>query len=699
MNHESHDETLIASPEFGDRELSTGRSSTDNGELHFGLDSSGEESVNQSDVIGGTHAMNPVIEPEPHITTIEGLEHLMKAPAVPRRNADGRPRRPKAVVYLRVSTPRQMNTAADVDEDGNSIATQREWTTGKARELGAEIVAEFVEPGQSAQTIAKRTEFKRLLRFIDEHPGVTHLIIYMRSRVFRNFTDAAITKRGLLQKGVRLISAKEQFGDGYMGDAMEAITDIMNEVQVRQNGEDVATKMEHKIQQGGSIGRAKIGYLNVRKDYGGVFVNTIEVDSLRSPLVVWAFEQYATGEYSIAQLTSLLEEQGLRTRPSRHYPEQRLSKSRVAKMLRDPYYTGVNRYKGKLYGGRHEPLITKSLFLDVQKILDQRNRHGERDRIHFHYLKGQLYCGHCEAEGRSSRLVFTQHTGNGGTYDYFVCTGKLRGLCSMGVIRLELLERRVTDAVAVERLGSDTVERMRDTITSAIDDLLTGDREMKANLRRQLKKLEAQEERLIDLAADGTLAVPTLKARLEKTMFEKDAVQEKLSRTQERLIYGAEKAIAYIDLLENPGELYQNAPEDVRRDLLEALFSRLVVVLKDHDLTIYGERNEANQAARQIASQVRLSNDTTVATREQKIPGKTAEDLSIRAEAQFTHAHGSNKNNPAGVPGLEPRTTEPESAVLPITPYPKGVRSRPEHDHLPYRIAGHPNKTPRRNDP
>ena len=26
----------------------------------------------------------------------------------------------------------------------------------------------------------------------------------------------------------------------------------------------------------------------------------------------------------------------------------------------------------------------------------------------------------------------------------------------------------------------------------------------------------------------------------------------------------------------------------------------------------------------------------------------------------------------AGVPGLEPRLTEPESAGLPITPYPKG---------------------------
>ena len=31
----------------------------------------------------------------------------------------------------------------------------------------------------------------------------------------------------------------------------------------------------------------------------------------------------------------------------------------------------------------------------------------------------------------------------------------------------------------------------------------------------------------------------------------------------------------------------------------------------------------------------------------------------------------------AGVPGLEPRITEPESVVLPITPYPKGLHLEP----------------------
>ena len=48
------------------------------------------------------------------------------------------------------------------------------------------------------------------------------MIIYMRSRAFRNFTDAAVTKRQLAEKGVTLVSVKEDFGEGYMADAMEA---------------------------------------------------------------------------------------------------------------------------------------------------------------------------------------------------------------------------------------------------------------------------------------------------------------------------------------------------------------------------------------------------------------------------------------------------------------------------------------------
>lgn len=81
-----------------------------------------------------------------------------------------------------------------------------------------------------------------------------------------------------------------------MGDAMEAITDVVNELQVRMSGEDIKIKMVHKVERGGSVGRAKLGYLNVRKDFNGRLVNTIDVDEERAPLIVWAFEQYATGQ-------------------------------------------------------------------------------------------------------------------------------------------------------------------------------------------------------------------------------------------------------------------------------------------------------------------------------------------------------------------------------------------------------------------
>lgn len=106
-----------------------------------------------------------------------------------------------AVSYLRVSTTRQLNTAADIDPDGNSIATQRQANAAKASSMGALIQEEFVEPGSSAQTIDKRPVFKRLLAYLAEHPEVDFLIIYMRSRAFRNLGDAVMTKRKLEAMG------------------------------------------------------------------------------------------------------------------------------------------------------------------------------------------------------------------------------------------------------------------------------------------------------------------------------------------------------------------------------------------------------------------------------------------------------------------------------------------------------------------
>lgn len=507
------------------------------------------------------------------------------------------------VVGACVSTPRQLHTASDIDEDGNSIATQRVEALRKVHELRAIVAREFVEPGQSAQTIAKRAEFKKLLRYIDDHPEVKYVVIYMRSRVFRNFTDAAITKRQLLEKGVRLISAKEEFGEGYMADAMEPITDIMNEVQVRMNGEDVKVKVAHKVEQGGSVGRAKLGYLNVRKEFSGRLVNTIDVDPDRAPLITWAFAQYATGRYSVSQLRDALEERGLSTRPSPSRPAQTLSHSRLATILRDPYYTGMNRYKGQLYIGRHEALVSKETYLKVQEVLDLRRRRGDRDLVHLNYLKGLLYCGECFDEGRESRLVYSQNNGNGGTYEYLVCAFKQHApsRCRMPWLRLEVVESHIPAVVAAERLTEAQIDSLRSAFETEVNGLLAAEREEKAHLRKQLDKLEAQEERLLELAATGSLAIGKIRERIERTSLQKEAIREKLERTIERLQYGADTALAYVELLGRPEELYRQANDATRRELLTAYFNRLYVHLnKDREVEITSERNAMNAAIHEL---------------------------------------------------------------------------------------------------
>ena len=624
----------------------------------------------------------------PTLTSPSGLEHLYEQPPPMPGTVPGIGLR-QAVLYLRVSTPRQLHTAADLDEDGNSIATQRAEAMKKVRELGATVAHEFVEPGQSAQTISKRPEFKKLLRYLDEHPDVKYVVLYMRSRVFRNFTDAAITKRQLLEKGVRLISSKEEFGEGYMADAMEAITDVMNEVQVRMNGEDVRIKMAHKVEQGGSVGRAKLGYLNVRKDYGGRLVNTIDIDPVRAPLISWAFEQYATGQYSISQLRSLMEEQGLTTRPSPSRAERPISNSRLAGILRDPYYTGVIRYKGQLYAGRHEPLISKETFLKVQEILDQRKRQGDRDIIHFHYLKGIIYCGECHDAGRTSRLLYSQSSGNGGTYEYFICTAKQRRLCSTPAIRVEQMEATVARTVTGETMSAEALDAIRALITVEIDSLLAADREAKAQLRRQLQKLEAQEERLIELAANSSMPIAKVQSKLEQTTLQKDAITEKLSSTEERLKYGAEMALAFIEVLRRPGEIYQGAGNPVRRDLLGALFKTLLAYIDEDQVTVTAARTGANAALRALYGQQPASGPTAApeAPENAKTPRLPAEGS---IESQYLQpgslTHGLSNVHMAGVPGLEPRTRESESPVLPITPYPTGSgRGRVRLSTLAYR--------------
>src|SRR5262249_40018869 len=150
------------------------------------------------------------------------------------------------------SSKKQMDTDFDVDPEGNSIDTQRKVCTARERELGLMNAGEYVEPGNSAQTIDKRPVFKEMIQRIQRDRDVDYVIVYMMSRAFRNALDELATRAALKQLGVTLISAKENFGTGYLADAMQTVMAAFNELQVRASGEDIKVKMANKVRNGGT---------------------------------------------------------------------------------------------------------------------------------------------------------------------------------------------------------------------------------------------------------------------------------------------------------------------------------------------------------------------------------------------------------------------------------------------------------------
>lgn len=89
--------------------------------------------------------------------------------------------------------------------------------------------------------------------------------------------------------------------------------------------------------------KAPIGYRNVGVcDEFGCEVRTVEIDQERAPLVRWAFQVFASGDWTTGQLHRELVARGLTTPATPRRPSRPIGKSSVYRMLTNPYYKGVS---------------------------------------------------------------------------------------------------------------------------------------------------------------------------------------------------------------------------------------------------------------------------------------------------------------------------------------------------------------------
>jgi len=446
-----------------------------------------------------------------------------------------------AVIYLRVSSTGQLT---GYSPEGYSIDGQRKACERHAAALGARIMATYVEPGASA-TSTQRPALQRMLAELP-HVRPTYVIFYDLSRVAREETDAFWLLGEIKRHGAKLESTLERVDDSPQGLLLFAIMAGVNAFRSRGDGEKVKMGLERKFADGGSSGPARLGYLNVREDVGGREIRTIALDEERYRLIQLAFDTFATGEHSVTTICNLMEELGLRTRPTAKRAAKPLSRNGLYRILRDDYYVGIVTRGGVKRDGRHPAIIDRAVFEKVQAVLASHRLSGDRTKKHFHYLKGSIFC-QC---GR--RLVYGRHRGNGGVYEYFSCLSHQARRPSCGGHHLPVsdVEKAIEDYYRQIQLTPEQIEKVRQDIRDLVEDRLAVARKEAEKHNRHLRTLQDEQQKLVQLYYKGGVSEEVLQAeqtRIESERTQSERLAQAASHEADDVLEALDDALAIVE--------------------------------------------------------------------------------------------------------------------------------------------------------
>ena len=160
-------------------------------------------------------------------------------------------------------------------------------------------------------------------------------------------------------------------------------------------------------------------------------------------------------------------------------------------ILRNPVYAGFIRFKGTLYEGKHEPLVSLELFGEVQQVFEP-NRNGNKEQKHVFALRDFLTCGEC-----GCKITAERQRG----HVYYRCThGKGRELChDKAYTREELLLEQVASILRSIELGEELGGRSAQRSARRSTPTRNGEREAeRLALLQAIAENKARVDRLLD---------------------------------------------------------------------------------------------------------------------------------------------------------------------------------------------------------
>jgi site-specific DNA recombinase len=448
----------------------------------------------------------------------------------------------QVVTYIRVSTMEQA-------KHGYSIEAQRQVLQDYAMGNDLEIVKEFVE-SESAYKPG-RPQFQAMLTFLKRRRSLGGVLCYKIDRIARNLQDySALTE----MMGVTIISATERLPANSTGELMGGVQAVFARYYSAQLSERVSLGLATKARKGLWPTYAPTGYVNDKA------ISGISPDPVSAPLIRELFENYARAGMSVKDATEWARKRGLRSRYGAP-----LVRSAVHSILSNPIYYGALPWKGNLFTGKHEPIISKGLFNRVQQRLHSGT--SPMTQREFPY-RGLLTCGYCgcsiTAEIKKSKYV------------YYRCTFS-KGKCSQPYHPQEKLSGDLLDVIAQIHISPAIVALLDSKLR---EDTVHRDRERKA----RIIQLKSEEQRIDELRDDayvekleGTITEARWLSVDTRLAGRRELVQEEIHQLSSQRDTSPDNVRPTLELLERAPELYLRQNHTERARLLQTVTSNCII--------------------------------------------------------------------------------------------------------------------------
>ena len=459
----------------------------------------------------------------------------------------------KYFAYIRVSTQKQGQT-------GVSLQEQRDAIERYSRQHDLAISQWFEEQ----ETAAKRGRpvFGQMLKQLRQKKACG-IVIHKIDRSARNLKDWADLGE-LLDAGVDVHFATESLDLSSRGGRLSAdIQAVVAADFIRNLREETRKGFYGRLKQGIYPLRAPIGYLDMGKG------RPKEPDPERAPLVRHAFEQYATGTYTLHPLLDELSARGLRNRNGNP-----LSINGLSTLLNNPFYAGLIRIRrtGETFKGCHTPLISMTLFNQVQNIL--RGKTVQRIRVHAFLFRRMFRCAEC-----NRTMTGERHK----EYVYYRCHSRD---CRANIVREERIEGAVRDTFEPVQITGDEMQ----IFAEVLEDCRASWGDRKALLLRSLAlqraNVKQREARLIDAYVDQLLDKEAFEARRTQLNTDLVLLDEQVAECQGDGTARFDKIASEFELASRLCSAYFRALDDEKRNILTRVSSNRTVQSKNVAITL-----------------------------------------------------------------------------------------------------------------